>query len=528
MRLLRRAENIDPDTLVETFVDVGPLFHLLQSGDDQIVYGRRGTGKTHALKFLFESRRKEGDVAVYIDMRTIGSTGGLYSDNTIGVAERGTRLLMDTLAVIYDQLVDDALGGAHGDEGGDALALLDRFADQITEVHVVGGEVERTTTVAAQHGTKVGSEAGLEVGMMGFGAHVGMSDATHEGERMEVATHVVGQLRHRVHFGDVRKTLEGIIERLAPGKKLWVIVDEWSDVPLELQPLLADLLRRALFPVPNIVVKIGAIEHRSRFRVTADDGSYMGIEIGADASADVNLDDFMVFGNDKTKANEFFRELLFKHVRAVLASENRVDEAPNTAADLVRHGFTQENAFVELVRAAEGVPRDAMCIASLAAQSAMDRLISVNDVRSAARRWFQRDKEAQLPERAHELLNWIMDKVIGERKARAFLLRQGQDTGDNLIGKLYDQRVLHVVKKGIASHDQPGVRYDVYGLDFGCYVELTATVKAPQGLFQAENEDGDLQYVEVPADDYRSIRRAILDIGDFEREVPQGRASETE
>jgi hypothetical protein len=40
MRLEHRAERIDRATLVNTFVDDGPLFLLLQSGDHRIVYGR--------------------------------------------------------------------------------------------------------------------------------------------------------------------------------------------------------------------------------------------------------------------------------------------------------------------------------------------------------------------------------------------------------------------------------------------------------------------------------------------------------
>jgi hypothetical protein len=62
-----------------------------------------------------------------------------------------------------------------------------------------------------------------------------------------------------------------------------------------------------------------------------------------------------------------------------------------------------------------------------------------------------------------------------------------------------------VLKKNISSRDEPGVRYDVYKIDYGCYVDLVNTSQAPRGLF--ETEDG---FIEVPRDDYRSIRRAIL------------------
>jgi hypothetical protein len=222
----------------------------------------------------------------------------------------------------------------------------------------------------------------------------------------------------------------------------------------------------------------------------------------------------MVFGNDPDAAKSFFRELLYKHVRSQMLEDDL--EPPSSPEEFVKIAFTQRNAFDEFVRAAEGVPRDAINIIRFAAQRANEDPISVEHVRSAARRWYLQDKESAVAANAEarDLLHWIVDTVIGERRARAFLLQQGERTSHPLISDLYDARVLHVVKRGVSSHDRPGVRYDVYGLDFGCYVELINTTKVPQGLFQAGEGEG--EWVEVPQDDYRSIRRAILDLDAFE------------
>lgn len=73
----KRAESVDPSKLVQSFVDIGPLFAILSSHDHQIVYGRRGTGKTHALLYLAETTKREGNIPVYVDLRNIGSSGGL-------------------------------------------------------------------------------------------------------------------------------------------------------------------------------------------------------------------------------------------------------------------------------------------------------------------------------------------------------------------------------------------------------------------------------------------------------------------
>jgi len=170
------------------------------------------------------------------------------------------------------------------------------------------------------------------------------------------------------------------------------------------------------------------------------------------------------------------------------------------------------------VNAAEGVPRDAINVLVLAAQRAATEPISIVHIRSAAKTWYQRDKEAAVAANpsARSLLLWVVDEVIAHRRARAFLLKSSER--HPLIDALFDARVLHVVKHSIAAHDQPGVRYDVYKIDYGCYVDLLATQRAPQGLLALDDPDARAGYVDVPPDDYRAIRRAILDLDEFEKQ----------
>jgi hypothetical protein len=455
-------------------------------------------------------------------MRTVGSTGGIHADQGVPIPERGTRLLVDTLGVIHDELVNFALEEADaGRIGAQTLPLLDRLADEITRVRVVG-ETRREAVASEERTSSSSVDAGAAFGGPSVvSARLGASGEESRSGQLRITTEDTGQTVHRVHFGAVSSLLAAVAASLDVAR-VWILVDEWSDLPLDLQPLLADLIRRSVFPVARVTVKIGAIEQRSEFSKQAGAGGYIGIEVGADAAADIDLDDFMVFGNDAEKAKDFFRELIYKHVRSLMIEAG--DDPPPNANALISRAFTQQPAFAEFVRAAEGVPRDAINIAIQAAQLADDRQISINDIRTAARRWYARDKQTPVSanDTALSLLHWVIDKVIGERRARAFLLEQSEAARHPLIGALYDARVLHVVKRNIASHDRPGVRFDVFGLDYGCYVDLLATQRAPLGLFQAAavNDSDDEQYVEVPHDDYRSIRRAILDLNEFEAATP--------
>jgi hypothetical protein len=76
MQAHTRSENADDATLAKTFVSIPPLESMLRSPQHQIVYGRRGTGKTHLLKYLTNSERARDRAAIYIDVRTIGSSMG--------------------------------------------------------------------------------------------------------------------------------------------------------------------------------------------------------------------------------------------------------------------------------------------------------------------------------------------------------------------------------------------------------------------------------------------------------------------
>lgn len=75
----KRAEQRHSERLRETFLDSGVAV-ALEAIDHQVVYGRRGTGKTHALRYIESQIQSRGDVAVYADLRTKGA-GANRDDN---------------------------------------------------------------------------------------------------------------------------------------------------------------------------------------------------------------------------------------------------------------------------------------------------------------------------------------------------------------------------------------------------------------------------------------------------------------
>ena len=344
----KRAERASTEILEATFVDSAPLFDLLSTHNNQVIYGRRGTGKTHALKYLAKQVEKQGEYPIYVDLRAVGSNGLLYSDKSRSLSERAATLVIDVLNALNDELLTIAL--TRLDTLSDAAQVtmrVDDFSASIQTVRITGTVEEETQSSANETGDRrlafEGELAGSPRAKLAFGANRSASSASITRNK-RTGTETV-----HLNFGSIGASLSGLIGVLG-APRIWLLIDEWSEVPVELQPYLADLLRRTILPTNEITLKIAAIEHRSNFALLKEQGEYVGLELGSDVAADLNLDEFLVFDNDQEKATSFFKTLLHRHY----SSSDKAEHAINTPDQLIQLAFTQWPAFEEFIRAIEG------------------------------------------------------------------------------------------------------------------------------------------------------------------------------
>lgn len=163
LKLSKRAETHDPQHIIDSFVDIGPVFTLLSNADNQIIFGRRGTGKTHLLGYLRSQLDRSGIVTAQLDMRTVGSTGGIYADPRTPLAERATRLLVDTLIAIHDAVLNRVLEDTEALDLSQIGPLLDAFAEAATEL-TVEGVVEQESTICSAASSESGIVSKVDVG----------------------------------------------------------------------------------------------------------------------------------------------------------------------------------------------------------------------------------------------------------------------------------------------------------------------------------------------------------------------------
>jgi hypothetical protein len=66
----------------------------------------------------------------------------------------------------------------------------------------------------------------------------------------------------------------------------------------------------------------------------------------------------------------------------------------------------------------------------------------------------------------------------------------------------------------MSSAHRAGERFIVYKLDYGCYADLVHTNKSTMGMLFTDIDDIYVDF-DVPDDDARSYRRAVLDLSEF-------------
>jgi len=503
-KIRQRAERQqDGHALVKAFVDAG-ILPQLDNVNHQILYGRRGTGKTHVLTVLRERAIEQGQLVVFLDCRTLGSTSQ-FCDVNLPIEKRCLALFRDILHPIYNRILEYIIE-TQPQDGVKAMEAIDRL------LHAITDRVQITTTVNKKVETQTTSstegKAALKLGLArsSFMGELGSKDSETIGSKESADLTVTTE--DKIQFPSINTFLAESL-RLCRAT-LVLILDEWSVLPDDIQPYLAEFIKRGMLPVNEVTVKIGALEQRSNFS-TLSRGRRIGFELGADIAANQDLDEHYVFDKNPEEITDFYADVLRSHLQLELPDGYLRDLYKIlTARDFASRLFTERSTFMELGRAAEGVLRDLINVFSIAFFNASKRgraTIDKQAVTEAARQWFEQDKSQYLDDEMQIALQKIVTDVIGQRKARSFLVPRTLEKHPT-INKLFDARLIHHVRRGYADKDNPGVRYNIYSLDYGTYVDLLGTSKEPQLNF-LETDTVDPDFI-VPYDDKRSIRRIVL------------------
>ena len=455
---IRADDQPDVARLSETFVDTGVL-NQLHNDNDQIIFGRRGTGKTHVFTYL--ATRLAGDPAccpVFVDMRMLGSSSQ-FADVTAPLPERCLSLFRDVMFAARNGIMRHL-----GEQGGSAEALaelevLERaFADPATEL--IPKTLEELTDSKVSRSHKFGASAGAHPAVT---AGVGGD----ESEEYQVKREFEVARQDKIFFPMLAQALDNVLR--AAGVRLYLLLDEWSSIPMDIQPYLAEFLRRSVMPLPVAVVKIAALEHRSAF-LTFVDGQHIGFELGADIAAARHLDDYYTFEMNPSGLIATYSEILYRHIAAELPERYLETQLTiRLPTELVTRLFEGHEAFVELVQASEGNLRDFIQIFADAFQKSGPRAprgITGEQVRRAAVDYTYLHKFPNIPTDLRHVMQDMARVLVDQAKRRDFYLPAEYQT-QPVIQRLLDTRVLHIARRVVVTPARPGELFCKYVFDYG-------------------------------------------------------------
>jgi hypothetical protein len=483
----------------DLFVDINQL-PFLDTPDWQVVFGRRGTGKTFLFKLLEEEGegnvRRDGVLAIYVsaqDCRT-SPTGRSVEDKTYALGYFQT--FIDLVVTRLTDHVEALLGKPAFLEAftGSQRRRREEIEDLLLELLTlaqVGAPIAAYETVTRSYrdstsemrGSDAGASVDVGIGKKGVSGRARAS-ASRRFESGSTADRSVAHEGPAVpRYALVRDRLVRLVEKLHLGR-IDVLLDEWSvldpTAATAIQPEFADLLKRTLAGDRRLSVKIATNRYQTRFSNRGSGGSYRGLELDADVFEATNLDRALL---DQDDLVWFYEELLYKRLvyqhRALEVFDP--DGSGHPDEQFILSIFRNRKAFVELVKGAQGIPRDFILLFNSLAQHAG---YSVNPLwRASVIRDRIRDKsvggqaEIEYHSEASQLLSPCIRDVVAQTNSRTFLMRRGDvQLRGSAVDELLEKRLIHEYPRSELPGDVRAA-YSGYVLDYGIWLDWARTLQ---------------------------------------------------
>lgn len=497
--ILRAEYNISNNYLdyyagQETLEKVGSIKY-------QVLYGRRGTGKTHLLKALQEKLidAEEKYLPVYIDLRAYKPM--LANNNDLYYA-----------LILFQEIIVEILKSVY-----ENIEYL--YKEYLEDKAFIENKKRKVSIILEKFNRHFNGQNFSKIGDVGFrisevrrwAATLNLTkvlDLSGKGEYdREVETENT-QIKY-ISFSDMSDSIAELLDILDVDR-IFCLIDEWSEIPESSQYILAEFIKRA-FITRKITVKIAAIPNRTKLLSE----ERIGLEDGGDIFG-YNLDDRYIYELNPDNTKVFFNELLFKQLYNIdpqIYQRFYEDEGRHPVHNFINK-FLANQALREILIASAGIPRDFLNIFISAynyfykTSNKRNKHLVVADVRKATIEWYKVDKKKTVDANSNAklFLEKIIDEILISKKRCHFLIPEKYEMNKEL-NDLIDLRVIHLRKKGISHKGRQGIIYNVYYLDYACYTS--------SNYYHNRINTSLLSEIEA-TDNFREIRRVSLEDNFFE------------
>jgi hypothetical protein len=458
----------------ELFVDAN-ILKVVVPVKNQIIYGRRGTGKTHLLGRLNEYYRENFAelriLPVYIDGRNIAFNSTMAEANSVISILISYRRFLDAIITSLKDFVDNTIvlssleklwpGGTEKNkllrirELIDELILLIRFG----EVEIAQGkaESEHRQADSKEHSSqlafdfKIASDVKkLAENNASFSAGLKRADSSSAAENLKV----VYEGLTVINYIKVRECIEELIAILN-AEALVVLFDEWSAINTSNQPILAEMIRSTLVGGRRFGIKFACIPFYTRISDSDESGQSIGFPIGEEVFVDVDFDRLCNPFMNPNNVTLFLLSILQKHLAAKISDFKQATLEEWTDYCLTEI-FESKAAIEELVKASAGVPRDFLRMFSRAFRIAEEKLpLNERVIRIAMHEFFRDEKQTLIEKRprASSLYESIFNEICIPTNAYIFFV-SSKYAKSVVLQEIWHHRLIHLLFQGHMAYAQ--------------------------------------------------------------------------
>jgi len=438
------------------------------SKQHQIVFGRRGSGKSSLLRKGVIELSKNQRPNVYIDLELY--KGHSYPDVLISV-------LIASLSKFEDLLISSTSGSynkisflkklfhkIHGtnQDNSHAIKSINEEIQKLNKLLHLAEEVELEKTTKHSEEKVKGREmrAGIVVDKVGIDGESSRGETVSSSEEVKEAFQQNKiDFLHR-NIIEYRNLFHQISE-LTNGDS-YIFFDDLYHIRRNHQANVIDYFHR-IAKGNNLWIKVGTIRHRTEWYIHSNPP--IGVKIGDDAE-EIDLDSTL---EKYTATKKFLVKIL----------NNFLNECGQVSINQI----LTEGAIDRLVIASGGVARDFLSIFRKSIDVARDReskhrgyKIGAEDVNVAAGEYESSKKEEFKRDTLEDRQNLevqfrkIRNFCISHSKSNLFLLDKDERMdGIELINELVDLRLIHKVKSRVTISARPGRIFEAYMLDVSQY-----------------------------------------------------------
>lgn len=436
--------RISEQTTIE-YLDPKNHINRLNSKQNQVIFGRRGSGKSLLLKSL---RKNDLKSKFYITIN-IEDFKDISFPNSI------SQVLVSVIKKIRSEVYGkyNILQFSNWKVQKKLIKQYDKYIIELNQK--ISEPDSYNESIREKQASKISGEASS--GFQSTKVKLASEVADELETSREILKDKLNELKNEI--SNFKELIEQTTSFL--NKDIYLIFDDFYFIRKHEQPFFIDFFHR-ISKNTRLYLKVATIKHRSSLYIQTD--TFVGVEIGHDIQAlslDYTLDDFNSLVS--------FMKSLLEHINKKVGVE------------INYNNLLTENAFRFLCLASGGVPRDFLSLfinlgdkmqnegKNISKPNVIDCSIENLPNKMEAFKTDTADEKAVL----EHYLQYVKEEIINSKRINAFLVSNNDVLKypkiNQAIKELVDLRLFHLVNSNISSAPSDGLRYSAYMIDISLF-----------------------------------------------------------